>query len=163
MKTCTHCGKEKPLEQMRSFWSKKQEKRYYQSMCKECDLQIKRSPENRARENARKREKYAADPLYRENVRRINLKHRYGVPEEELLEILVNQGGGCGICGGLTDGPQGWHVDHDHSCCPGTRSCGACIRGILCSRCNLAIGLFKDNPQALRRAWEYLTARSVPA
>lgn len=49
------------------------------------------------------------------------------------------------------------HIDHDHSCCPGSRSCGECIRGVLCGDCNLAIGIMGDSPARLRRAVEYLT------
>lgn len=33
------------------------------------------------------------------------------------------------------------HVDHDHACCPGTRSCGLCVRGILCPTCNTRSGV----------------------
>ena len=47
-------------------------------------------------------------------------------------------------------------VDHDHACCPGTRSCGKCVRGLLCPRCNRALGLFRDSPTLLERAAHYL-------
>lgn len=31
-------------------------------------------------------------------------------------------------------------VDHDHGCCPADRSCGRCIRGLLCVSCNFVLG-----------------------
>jgi hypothetical protein len=37
-------------------------------------------------------------------------------------------------------------VDHDHACCKGAKSCGKCIRGVLCTRCNFVLGLLEDNP-----------------
>ena len=47
--------------------------------------------------------------------------------------------------------PQSYH---DHSCCPGDTSCGQCIRGILCRRCNRI--LITNNPQILRGLADYL-------
>jgi len=44
-------------------------------------------------------------------------------------------------------GPRGRRkncVDHDHNHCPGQFSCGACVRGILCHRCNNAIGALEQ-------------------
>jgi hypothetical protein len=39
-------------------------------------------------------------------------------------------------------------VDHDHTT--------GRIRGLLCTRCNAAIGLFEENPRLLRQAVGYL-------
>ena len=49
-------------------------------------------------------------------------------------------------------------IDHDHACCPGKRSCGRCIRGLLCDLCNRGLGMFKDDPIRLRAAAEYLAS-----
>lgn len=40
--------------------------------------------------------------------------------------------------------------------CPGRNACGRCIRGLLCSRCNVGLGNFRDRPDLLLKAVEYL-------
>jgi hypothetical protein len=47
-------------------------------------------------------------------------------------------------------------------CCPGKKSCGKCIRGLLCARCNSAIGLFDEDPVTLHAAVEYLVHAKPP-
>lgn len=51
-------------------------------------------------------------------------------------------------------------VDHDHNCCPGQKTCGSCVRGVLCGPCNRALGLFGDNPATLIQAASYLMGDS---
>jgi hypothetical protein len=41
------------------------------------------------------------------------------------------------------------HVDHDHACCAKATSCGKCIRGLLCSACNTALGMLRDDPRRI--------------
>lgn len=50
-------------------------------------------------------------------------------------------------------------VDHDHACCPGSRSCGECIRALLCHRCNLTLGALDDDSELLRRMADYVEGR----
>lgn len=85
---------------------------------------------------------------------------RYGLTGETYAALVEAQGGRCAICGTAEPGGQGrWHVDHDHKCC-GTRksSCGHCIRGLLCSRCNIGIGNLKDDPVIIQAALDYVGA-----
>lgn len=36
------------------------------------------------------------------------------------------------------------------------------VRGILCARCNQALGLFRDNPNIIRNAIKYLIKKEKP-
>lgn len=80
----------------------------------------------------------------------------YGISSAQFRSLLESQGGSCPICGVDTPGGTGWHVDHDHSCCPGVRSCGECLRAILCHSCNIGLGHFRDSADLLERAAQYL-------
>lgn len=76
-----------------------------------------------------------------------------GVSEDWYLTQLGQQGGRCAGC--RTDDPgfrEGsmWPVDHDHST--------GKLRGLLCHRCNTALGLLDDDPETLRRLADYLAA-----
>lgn len=46
-------------------------------------------------------------------------------------------------------------VDHDHKCCPGRKSCGKCVRGLLCDPCNRNLGMV-ENSQWLEASLDYL-------
>ena len=70
--------------------------------------------------------------------RRKSLKARYGITIEQYDDLLRSQGGACAICGaakagGHTDTLQ---VDHDHLT--------GRIRGLLCFRCNRALGVIES-------------------
>lgn len=68
--------------------------------------------------------------------------------------LLVAQGGVCAVCGDIP--VERFHVDHDHACCPGKKSCGKCTRELLCRLCNAAIGLLRDDPHKAANAAVYL-------
>lgn len=95
----------------------------------------------------RKRRLLANDPNYN---RRQLAWQKYRLTLDE-YDALMNAG--CRICGRAAEA-----VDHDHACCPGSRTCGACVRGGLCSNCNIGVGMFYDDPTLLTNAIDYLTA-----
>ena len=140
-KVCTGpCARELPISAFRA------NKRYtggFTSQCLECYAAYRR-----------------AHPPSPESSRRRSIKHRYGLSEETVADMWMLQGGGCAIChrslvltGECADRI---YIDHDHACCPGLRSCGKCLRGILCFLCNTGLGKFDDDQERLERAVQYL-------
>lgn len=87
----------------------------------------------------------------------MKLRKRYTLTYHSYMSILIDQDFRCKICRCELDmeSPREIHVDHDHSCCP-RKSCGTCVRGVLCRSCNLGLGNFKDNPELLKVASTYL-------
>ena len=100
---------------------------------------------------AEKSRRYRTDhPDYERSVK---IK-RYGITLDVYDKMVEERGGRCDICGQVPE--KRLHVDHDHKCCPGRRSCGMCIRGLLCQRCNLAIGLLEDDIELFESAIAYI-------
>ena len=96
----------------------------------------------------------------RTSSRKSGLRHNFGLTIEEYDARLLAQGGVCAICG-KPPTTRRLAVDHDHRCCPGDRSCGKCIRGLLHDICNRGLGYFRDDPVLLISAVEYLWKYSL--
>lgn len=90
--------------------------------------------------------------------RHYTIQRNYGLTPDEYQVLLDRQGGRCPICRSKEPGGKGiWHIDHDHNCCPDRgKSCGKCIRNLLCNNCNTGLGLFEDNATFLMSAIQYL-------
>lgn len=76
------------------------------------------------------------------------LKAKYGITLEEYNLLLINQGGGCAVCGYIPHQGEVLCVDHCHN--------SLRVRGLLCHPCNKALGNLKDDPELLQKAIEYL-------
>jgi len=84
---------------------------------------------------------------------------RHGITQEEFLSLRDSQDNLCAIC--KISIPTS--IDHNHNCCNGTYSCGSCIRGLLCGKCNRGIGHFNDDIALLSNAIDYLNKfKSIP-
>jgi hypothetical protein len=73
-----------------------------------------------------------------------NIYRNYNLTKEQYNELLLKYNNRCAIC----DGVQRLSVDHCHST--------GVVRGLLCGKCNGALGLFGDNLSKLTKAVEYL-------
>jgi hypothetical protein len=91
------------------------------------------------------------------HVRKAWLKSKYGVTPEWYESKLAEQGGHCAVCSeAMVKGRKFLFVDHNHKCCANTKkTCGKCVRGLLCYRCNTYIEPLHD-PVWLASALAYL-------
>jgi hypothetical protein len=88
--------------------------------------------------------------------RNFHLQKKYGISLDEFWDYWIVFKGKCSICQNdlkLPERRQGQSldvvaVDHDHNT--------GKIRGLLCNGCNKGLGLFKDSPQLLESAINYL-------
>ena len=89
--------------------------------------------------------------------RKYRIKKTYKLSLDDYDEMLKKQDSKCAIC--LIEQSELAHslyVDHNRSCCSGSESCGDCVRGLLCSKCNFGIGNFKDNETTMKSAIRYI-------
>ena len=101
-----------------------------------------RNPEYRAMYYKANREKA------RKDTRKRKLKS-YGLDHQSYSAILKKQEGQCPICLRFLAEQAMPSVDHSHAT--------GVVRGILCRKCNAALGLLEDSPANLERALEYLS------
>jgi hypothetical protein len=87
-----------------------------------------------------------------------HLMHSFGIGLPEYIQMAVDRGNKCDICGQPEKQERAGKVkalavDHDHKT-------GA-VRGLLCSDCNTALGKFHDSKDLLTSAIAYLTKHMV--
>lgn len=85
---------------------------------------------------------------YKKKDRNTYLMETYGITHTQYLTMYREQNAKCAICNTKPDAWPGLVVDHCHTT--------GKVRGLLCNKCNLGLGWFKDNPSSLNRAITYL-------
>ena len=97
-------------------------------------------------EDSRKAKVAQNPPKYREKSRKHHLSTRYGISEIQYENMFKNQTGVCLIC--KLSSTKQLVVDHDHKT--------GVVRGLLCGKCNLGLGMFYDRKELLIAAASYL-------
>ena len=137
-KTCTMCGETKPTSAFRSRGGNM--KHLLKSRCNTCLYKEHRKWAEQNPERVREYRQKDSWTLAKRCARR-------GITPEELVDVYERQEECCAICKTeieLIDSA----IDHNHNTGE--------FRGVLCKRCNRALGMFKDSPTILRNALEYL-------
>lgn len=67
---------------------------------------------------------------------------------DKAQELLAFQKNRCAICGGNPTHKRSFDLDHCHET--------AQVRGFLCGKCNMGLGMFDDNKEFLRKALSFL-------
>ena len=76
---------------------------------------------------------------------------KYGLTRDTYYALWLGQSGKCAVCRRKPSGKghcSRLHIDHDHATDK--------VRGLLCSKCNIAIGQADDSPDRLRALADYL-------
>jgi hypothetical protein len=136
----------------------------YRSDCKACNLAARaaRYAENPApyiarvkqwqQENSERlneyRRAYRQRPERQAADRSQYLKRKYGISLGDYEAMFEAQGGVCAICGEARPEDRTLHVDHDHETGE--------VRGLLCFRCNNALGDLREEYELFQRATNYL-------
>lgn len=143
MKRCTVCKVEKSLE---DFYANRRSADGKNYRCKVCDTASRKTS----------RRSGGKDCGTFQGQRERRYKRLFGITIADYDRMLEEQAGRCSVC--RTTSPNGvgesgkhlyyFAVDHCHST--------GKVRGLLCNRCNRALGMFQDDSALLQRAIDYL-------
>lgn len=145
MKTCTGPCKRTLPEEM--FYLRAEGCR--RGLCLDChSAYMKRYHQNQAPLDRQQRRARQRDNWYRT---------AYGISAADYDRMVADRRGLCDSCGNPPTGKRGaavLHVDHDHAT--------NVIRGLLCGPCNQALGLLKDDPNAIYQLLLYARKHERP-
>ena len=153
-KTCSTCFIEKPVAE---FGKQSVRPDGLEVACKEC---MKERAANRYKDPTKRQKMLDASARWRErNPDADAEKHlikKYGITLTQYEELFEAQGGVCALCkkGETTkrmkkgDGRERLAVDHCHDT--------GRVRGLLCFKCNTAIGSLGDTEEDAQRVVDYL-------
>lgn len=130
-KKCSKCGKKKPFN---AFHKRTDRDDGRQNFCKPCSNE--KSKQHKAKEGPKELQR---DSSY---------KRKYGITTKEYESMLTKQDNKCNICKRSARPERRLAVDHCHVT--------GKVRGLLCQKCNMSLGLLKDSEENLKAALTYL-------
>lgn len=149
-KICKSCKQPKFLTE---FYKSKSGRLGLSALCKECD-KLKTAKWAKEHPEKRKAQRRRAYDKNTDGAKHQYLMYNYGISLIEFNKLLDEQHNLCAVCGRPETAKHKsgklmkLAVDHDHKT--------GQVRGLLCYNCNSGIGRFKDDPDRLRRAANYL-------
>jgi len=143
-KMCPKCKIEKPFGEFYNRTTSADGKRCRCKVCESEEARLYREA------NSEKIKEYGrryreANP---EKIKEANLVSRYGITLADYDALLQAQDGGCATCGEAPPDSGYLCIDHNHDT--------GQVRGLLCPRCNTALGFAGDSPAILRKMADYL-------
>jgi len=148
MSICSKCKRELPESAFSKPYIDKKGRTYKRSYCKECNrLHCKEyDQKNKQGRNERLRKWRKKNPIKAHDAdRRKNLQRNYGLSTSQYQDLKEECKGKCSLCGMYTPTLE---LDHNHK----TKR----IRGFLCRKCNLLLGLIEDRSLSLEQIGIYL-------
>lgn len=144
-RACTRCEKTKPIAEFNRTRAGRA-----RSTCRPCQSDEYRDYVARNREKvsaAKRAQKY---------------RWRFNMEIADVEARFAAAGDSCEVCGIHRDAThnQTLVLDHDHNCCPGEQTCGRCVRGVLCTKCNVGLGALDDDPLRVIALMDYITGRA---
>jgi hypothetical protein len=129
-KTCTKCWKDKHTSE---FYKSSSSHDGMRPECKACAKERHKGYVPKEKRSTSKNRIYT-------------LKYKYGLTVEDFNRMVEDQDGRCMICDDRYDDKL--VIDHCHET--------SAVRGLLCSNCNSALGLLRDDPEIVTNAARYL-------
>jgi len=144
MKKCSQCDLLKPLN---DFYNESRVKDGKQARCKICHKKITETYRKDNPKIYRKASLKNWHSLSSEKRQERWIK-RYGINANDYKQLLEKQNGVCKICKKSCVSRQFLSVDHCHKT--------GKVRGLLCVKCNTALGMLNDNVEYFTAAIMYL-------